>query len=328
MVARRILIADDHAAVRRSVRSLLESHPEWELSGEATNGREAVEQARRLKPDVVLLDMTMPELNGLEATREILKEAPNTQVLLLTMYESEEFAEEAARAGARGVILKSGGDEMLARIESLSKRAMHIAGRIVEAARHIGVFLRSAGEFKLVLGQFVAEGLAQGEKAVHIIDPPNREDHERRLKEAGVDVGRAISQGHLELHSWDDMYLLGGTFDKNAMIARIEKLMLDRIEQGYPLQRLVAHMEWALKELPGVADLAEYEAELNNLLPRFDDVVVCVYDLSKFPASTIEDVLRSHPGIVIAGALHTNPFYTQPDVLVEEIHRRESSDAV
>ena len=99
MAERRILIADDHAAVRRSVRSLLESHPQWELCGEASNGREAVAQALRLRPDVILLDMSMPEINGLEATRQILKEAPDTQILLLTMHESQELTEEALRAG-------------------------------------------------------------------------------------------------------------------------------------------------------------------------------------------------------------------------------------
>ena len=131
MAERRILIADDHAAVRRSVRSLLETHPQWELCGEASNGREAVEQALRLKPDVVLLDMSMPEVNGLEATRQILKEAPGTQILLLTMHESDELSEEARRAGAQGVVLKSGGEEMLARIEALAKNGIHLGGRSV-----------------------------------------------------------------------------------------------------------------------------------------------------------------------------------------------------
>ncbi len=169
MAERRILIADDHAAVRRSVRSLLETHPQWELCGEASNGREAVEQALRLKPDVVLLDMSMPEVNGLEATRQILKEAPDTQILLLTMHESEELSEEARRAGAQGVVLKSGGEEMLARIESLAKNGIHLGGRNVGRSRHIGVFLRSGSEFDEVLGPFIAEGLGQGEKSLYVV---------------------------------------------------------------------------------------------------------------------------------------------------------------
>jgi DNA-binding NarL/FixJ family response regulator len=85
----RILVVDDHAVVRRGVRSLLESHEGWEVCGEATTGRHAVEQSRRLRPDVVVMDLSLPELNGLDATRQILKDAPETEVLVLTMHHSE-----------------------------------------------------------------------------------------------------------------------------------------------------------------------------------------------------------------------------------------------
>jgi CheY-like chemotaxis protein len=324
MAGRRILIADDHAAVRRSLRSLLESHPDWELCGEATNGREAVELALRLEPDVVLLDMTMPELNGLEATRRILKAAPDTHVLLLTMYESEELTEEALRAGAQGVILKSGGDEMLARIEALSKYIIHLGGQTVGRSRHVAVFLRSDSEFDEVLGPFIAEGLAQGEKAIHIVAPPTREVRERRLREAGIDVDQAISKGQLEVFSWNVIYQADGRFDKDAMLERLRRVLLDRIGQRFPMGRLVAHMEWAREQQPGVNDLAEFEAEADRMLSKFDDVAVCVYDLAKFPANTIVDVLRGHPCVVIAGSMHSNPFYTPPDILVQELRHRAS----
>ncbi len=76
MTPLRIMIVDDHAVVRRGVRALLESHPGWEVSGEATTGREAVDLARQLQPDIVVMDLSLPELNGLDATRQILKESP------------------------------------------------------------------------------------------------------------------------------------------------------------------------------------------------------------------------------------------------------------
>ena len=88
----RILIVDDHAVVRRGVRSLPESHEGWEVCGEATTGRDAVAQSLRLRPDIVVRDMSLPELNGLDATRQILKAAPDTEVLVLTMHHSEEGA--------------------------------------------------------------------------------------------------------------------------------------------------------------------------------------------------------------------------------------------
>jgi DNA-binding NarL/FixJ family response regulator len=110
----RILIVDDHPVVRRGVRSLLESHEGWEVCGEATNGREAVAQSLRLCPDVVIMDLGLPELNGLDATRQILKTAPETQVLFLTMHYSEELARDVLRAGARGYVVKADADEKLA----------------------------------------------------------------------------------------------------------------------------------------------------------------------------------------------------------------------
>jgi DNA-binding NarL/FixJ family response regulator len=112
-MALRILVVDDHAVVRRGVRALLESHHGWEVCGEATTGRDAVEQSRQLRPDIVVMDLILPGLNGLDATRQILKDSPNTEVLLLTMHHSEELARDVLQAGARGYVLKSDADENL-----------------------------------------------------------------------------------------------------------------------------------------------------------------------------------------------------------------------
>ncbi len=103
----RILLADDHEVVRHGLRRLLEVQPGWEICGEAATGREAVDLAKRLKPDVVVLDFSMPGLNGTEAARQILKELPKTEVLILTMHTSEPLMREALEAGARGYVLKS-----------------------------------------------------------------------------------------------------------------------------------------------------------------------------------------------------------------------------
>jgi DNA-binding NarL/FixJ family response regulator len=116
----RILVVDDHAVVRRGVRSLLESHEGWEVCGEATTGRDAVEQSRQLRPDVVVMDLSLPELNGLDATRQILKDTPGTEVLVLTMHRSEELARDVLRAGARGYIMKSdAGEHLIAAVDTL-----------------------------------------------------------------------------------------------------------------------------------------------------------------------------------------------------------------
>jgi DNA-binding NarL/FixJ family response regulator len=109
----RILVADDHAIVRRGVRSLLEMRADWEVCGEATTGRDAIEQSRALRPDVVVMDLSMPDISGLDATRAIRSEVPGTEVLVLTMHDSEELAREVLQAGARGYVLKSDADESL-----------------------------------------------------------------------------------------------------------------------------------------------------------------------------------------------------------------------
>ena len=116
----RILVADDHEIVRHGLRAILKGRLDWEVVGEATTGREAVEQTKKLKPDVVVLDIAMPELNGLEATRQILKAAPATEVLILTMHESDQLVREVLDAGARGYVLKSdAGRELVAAVEAL-----------------------------------------------------------------------------------------------------------------------------------------------------------------------------------------------------------------
>lgn len=120
----RILIADDHELVRRGVRSLLESEPGWEVCGEATNGRQAVAEARRLAPDLVIIDIGMPVLNGLEAIRQITAERPETECLVLTLHESEQVVHEVLSAGAHAYVLKSDtGDRLVSAVRALQEHA-------------------------------------------------------------------------------------------------------------------------------------------------------------------------------------------------------------
>jgi len=103
----RILVADDHGLIRRGARAILNSRQGWRVVGEATNGREAVEKAIELKPDVAVVDIGMPEFDGVEVTRQIREAVPNTKVLVLTMHESDQMVRLALDAGARGYLLKS-----------------------------------------------------------------------------------------------------------------------------------------------------------------------------------------------------------------------------
>jgi DNA-binding NarL/FixJ family response regulator len=119
--------------VRRGVRSLLESHEGWNVCGEATNGRDAVTQCLQLRPDVVVMDISLPELNGLDATRQILKAAPGTEVLVLTMHHSEELARDVLEAGARGYVLKADANEnLIAAVDSLRQHKPFLTPTVTE----------------------------------------------------------------------------------------------------------------------------------------------------------------------------------------------------
>jgi len=117
----RLLVADDHDVVRKGVRTLLEEQPGWEVAAEAADGREAVEKAKLVQPDVTILDLSMPELNGLEAAREILKTV-QTKVLILTMYDSDPLIRQTLEAGARGYLLKSdAGRDLVSAVDALRR---------------------------------------------------------------------------------------------------------------------------------------------------------------------------------------------------------------
>jgi DNA-binding NarL/FixJ family response regulator len=111
----RVLIVDDHVVIRRGVQGILSTYPEWDLCGEADNGQDAIRLAGELAPEVVIMDVSMPGMNGLEATRIIHDVLPETKVLLLTLHSSSEFVRSAFRAGARGYVLKSDAENELVR---------------------------------------------------------------------------------------------------------------------------------------------------------------------------------------------------------------------
>jgi len=202
--------------------------------------------------------------------------------------------------------------------------SVQFAGGDLGGQRHICAFFNSIDEEHRVLRSFIKEGLERGEKAFHVVDPELREKHLTLLAEAGINVPRSIDTGQLEVRRWQDAYLRGDHFDQNAMLALIEEVLQSADSAGYPLTRLLAHMEWALLDKPGVNNLVEYEARLNYVLPKYDDPVICAYDLSKFPASLVMDIMRTHPVVIIGGTLQENPFFVPPDQFLLELRQRQS----
>jgi DNA-binding NarL/FixJ family response regulator len=133
----RILIADDHDLMRRGLKSLLESRPGWSICAEAHTGREAVTKAEELKPDIVILDITMPELNGLEAARRILKASPNSEILVLSVHYSDQLIRDILDAGIRGYIVKSDSDrDLIVAVEALANHKPFFTPRATELILH------------------------------------------------------------------------------------------------------------------------------------------------------------------------------------------------
>jgi len=136
----RILIADDHPIVRRGVRTILETNPWLEVCGEAADGEETLELAKKLQPQLVVLDLTMPKLDGLAAIPLLREALPDTEVLVLTMHYDDELAREALRCGARGYVIKSDAEqEMLAAVERIRHRGTFFTARLADTMRDVYV---------------------------------------------------------------------------------------------------------------------------------------------------------------------------------------------
>ncbi|MGR9085668.1 MAG: MEDS domain-containing protein [Gammaproteobacteria bacterium] len=205
-----------------------------------------------------------------------------------------------------------------------ARHPVDLAGSKLDAHHHVCAFFHSAYEEYSALLPFIKDGLERGEKAFHVVDPNRRDEHLRHLESIGIETGRLEQNGQLELKNWQEAYLLDGHFDQNRMLVLLQSVLDKARQQGYPLTRLIAHMEWALEDRPGVNDIVEYEARLNYFLHRYPDPVVCVYDLAKFGASAVIDIMRTHPMIIIGGVLQENPFFVPPDDFLFEFKKRQN----
>jgi hypothetical protein len=199
---------------------------------------------------------------------------------------------------------------------------MTLASEALMKHRHLCAFFHSEDEQYDVLRPFVKEGISRGEKSFHIIDPARGAEHRRRLQETGIPVQELERAAKLEVRAWENAYLRQGRFDQHAMLALIEEVLQEGKLQGFPLTRLVASMEWALEDREGGGDLVEYEARLNYVLPKYRDPVICTYDLARFDAGVVMDILRTHPVAVVGGIVHENPFFVPPDELLRELESR------
>jgi DNA-binding NarL/FixJ family response regulator len=196
----RILLADDHAVVRQGFKMLLSAQPDMEIVGEAANGREAVESAESLRPDVVVMDVAMPELNGIEATRRLAASAPHTRVIALSMHKDSVYVREILRAGARGYLLKdSGAEDLVSAIRAVAKGESYLSPAVSNAVlddyrRHVTnpIDLLTSREREVL--QMLAEGKTNKEIAGVL-----------NLSVYTVDAHRGRIMEKLNLHSINDL---------------------------------------------------------------------------------------------------------------------------
>jgi hypothetical protein len=207
-----------------------------------------------------------------------------------------------------------------------SSQTVEFAGRILDRSRHICAFFNSADEERRVLRSFNKDGIDRGEKEVHIVETDLRAQYLKGLADDGIDVQHAMGTGQLHVLPWTDAYVRDHRFDQDAMLASVEELIQSGAAGGYALTRLVGHhMDWLFLDKPAVNNFLEYEARLNHVLAKYNDAVICNYDLSKFGANVAMDIMRTHPLVIIGGLLHENPFYVPPEQFLDEMRQRRSA---
>jgi len=197
---------------------------------------------------------------------------------------------------------------------------MSLASSLAHAQRrnhfHACAFVNGADEERAVIDPFLIEGLQRGEKAMYIVDPQHRDAHEARLRAASP------AAELVDVTTWNDAHLKGGTFDQHRMMASLEELIRDHAATGKPPMRIVGQMGWVFASPPGIEQLVEYEASVNEVLNRGKTPTVCVYDVRKLSGSMLMDLLRAHPLTVMNGVLHENPFYTPAKEMLAELRQR------
>lgn len=208
-----------------------------------------------------------------------------------------------------------------------STAPISLAGSQLSDARHVCAFFNSDDEQYRVLLPFIKDGFECGHKSVHVVNPDQHHSHLRRLTDAGIDLATTQQTGQFELRTNTDTYLRDGRFDQDRMLQAFEQLASSNAKGAFPLSRIVCHMDWAGDKYSQIEDLIEFESRVNDVWSRNEDAVICTYDLAKFGGSTVIDIMRTHPMVVIGGALQQNPFFVPPEQFLQEYRQRRTTQS-
>ena len=186
-----------------------------------------------------------------------------------------------------------------------SRHSVHLAGEETRD-RHVVLLGDGVDEIYDVALPFIVEGFRRGDRAFHIVDPALRDTHLERLSASGIDVAATSASRQLEVRTWDESYLRGGTFDPWAQFAYLRKQLAESRGLGFPVTRLIGSLDWAVEAPESMPDVLAYEARVDQLLRNGPDMIVCTYDLRRHSSRAIADVLGVHTGAVVGGVARTN----------------------
>jgi hypothetical protein len=201
-----------------------------------------------------------------------------------------------------------------------SERKVKLVGTVFNGTRHFCAFFHNKDEELRTLLPFIVEGLGAGEKAIHVVNAEIRDEYRGRLRAAGIKVAEVEQSGQLDVIAWPNSDLLaGGEFDPDRAMNMIGDVLAAAREQGYRRTRGIGYMNWALENQIRAGGLMAYEAKLNTILTRYDDPILCSYDLSRSSGAVVLDVMRTHPAALIGGVVQHNPFYIRPEQMLQEL---------
>jgi DNA-binding NarL/FixJ family response regulator len=307
----RILIADDHEGWRRQVRLLFQARPQWQVIAEASDGPEAIQKAEALKPDLIVLDIGLPELNGIEAARRIRKLSPSSKIIFLSQYNSQDVVQAALSTGALGYVCKTDARRALLpaadavlrgrQFVSSSLEGYEFTGSSGEKAPHRHEVLFYSDDIVLLdsVTRSIAGALKAGNAAMVVATQAHRDSLLQKLKAGGVDTDGALQQGtYISLdaadtlstfmvHDWPDTVRFLEGFAKliesTSKAAKAEHPRVTIFGEGVALL-------WA----EGKADAAIRIEQLSNELAKTHKVdILCAYPLSSFHGEEDEHVFQS-----------------------------------
>lgn len=190
--------------------------------------------------------------------------------------------------------------------------ALGVPGVRIAPGDHLCAFYRGIAERDEILIPYLREGLLSNDKCICVVDTTDPEAVLAALAR-DLDLAPFLNKRALDVQRSRETYLREGRFSTEWMLDFWDDAVGRALAQGFDFARSVGEMTWSLRELPGVDELVSYESKLNRFLPRYPQVILCLYDLDRFSGEVLMDLLKTHPRVMVGGMLVANPYYLDPD---------------